>query len=254
MPLALRFCIWWEEASFNPVLSLIRRFTEGYLRPVPRDSYNRLRRMSTPPDPMSNSNPPSGVADGGPWTAANLLTIFRIALMLPFLYLVSDGRFGVALAVFFLASLTDFADGYVARRYRQQSSLGRFLDPMADKLLTTAAFVVMAIPHQQFASIPVWLAVAVVGRDLLIVLGALVVFRLTRFRDFRPTLLGKINTLVELGLIVWFLVFHTTGKLIFLLPLLYGVVLTSLVVSGAEYVAQGVGIVLYHRRSSENPR
>jgi len=170
------------------------------------------------------------------------------------LYFVGAGRFGIALAVFFLASLTDFADGYVARRYKQQSSLGRYLDPLADKLLTTAAFVVMAIPHQQFASIPVWLAAAVVGRDLIIVIGALVLFHLTRFKDFRPTPLGKINTFVELGLIVWFLVFHTTGRLIFLLPLLYGVVLASVVVSGAEYVHQGVSIALKHRLGTQDQR
>lgn len=174
--------------------------------------------------------------------------------MFPFLYLVGEGRFGVALAVFFLASLTDFADGFVARRYKQQSKLGRFLDPLADKLLTTAAFVVMAIPHQGFPSIPVWLAAAVVGRDVIIVLGSLVVYHWTKFKDFKPTLLGKINTFVELGLIVWFLVFHTTGKLILLLPLLYGIVLASLIVSGAEYVIEGVGILIAHRRGAQAQR
>ena len=171
--------------------------------------------------------------------------------MVPFLYLIDEGRFGVALAVFFLASLTDFFDGYVARKYNQYSRLGRFLDPLADKLLTTAGFVVMAIPHPRFASIPVWLAAAVVGRDLVIVLGALVVFRLTKFKDFKPTLLGKINTLVELGLIVWFLVFHTTGRLIFLLPFLYAIVIASVVTSGAEYVIRGAGILITHRRVRE---
>jgi len=171
--------------------------------------------------------------------------------MFPFLYLVFEGRFGLALGVFFLASLTDFADGYVARRYKQQSRLGRFLDPLADKLLTTAAFVVMAIPHQEFASIPAWLAAGVVGRDLIIVLGSLVVYRLTKFKDFKPTLLGKINTFVELGLIVWFLVFHTTGRLTFLLPYLYGVVILSVVVSGAEYVMQGGRILRRHVASAD---
>jgi cardiolipin synthase (CMP-forming) len=147
------------------------------------------------------------------------------------------------LGVFFLASLTDFADGYIARRYQQHSRLGRFLDPLADKLLTTAAFVVMAIPHKDFPLIPIWLAAAVVGRDLTIVLGSFVVYRLTKFKDFRPTLLGKINTFVELGLIVWFLVFHTTGKLTFLLPYMYGIVLASIIVSGAEYIVRGVEIL-----------
>lgn len=149
----------------------------------------------------------------------------------------------MALAVFFLASLTDFADGFLARRLKQQSRLGRFLDPLADKLLISAAFVVMAVPHPQFASIPVWLTVAVVGRDVMIVLGALLVYSLTRFREFKPTLLGKINTLAELGLIVWFLVFHTTGRLIFLLPFLYAIVAASVVVSGTEYVIRGASIL-----------
>jgi cardiolipin synthase len=183
----------------------------------------------------------------GPWTVPNLLTLFRIALTLPFLYLVNEGRFGIALAVFFLASLTDFADGFLARKLKQQSRLGRFLDPLADKLLISAAFVVMALPHSQFASIPVWLAVAVVGRDVVIVLGALLVYSLTRFREFKPTLLGKMNTFAELGLIVWFLIFHTTGRLIFLLPFLYAIVAASVVVSGTEYVIRGASIL--RRRS-----
>lgn len=198
---------------------------------------------------MTNQNIPithqhSNTDDlAGPWTIANLLTCIRIALTIPFLFLVSAGRFGLALGVFFIASLTDFADGYIARHYRQQSRLGRFLDPLADKLLTTAAFVVMALPHSDFASIPVWLAVVVVARDVLIGLGSFLVYRVTGFREFKPTFLGKVNTFVELGLIVWFLVFHTTGRLIFLLPLMYLVVLASVVLSGGEYMVQGLRIL-----------
>lgn len=201
----------------------------------------------------TNGNPPNDPSTPertGPWTVPNLLTMFRIALTLPFLYLVNEGRFSIALAVFFLASLTDFADGFLARRLKQHSRLGRFLDPLADKLLITAAFVVMAVPHSQFASIPVWLAVAVVGRDVVIVLGSLLVYSLTRFREFKPTLLGKMNTFAELGLIVWFLVFHTTGRLIFLLPFLYAIVAASVVVSGTEYVILGASIL---RRRSHAP-
>jgi len=180
------------------------------------------------------------------------LTCLRIALTIPFLLLVSEGRFGLALGVFFIASLTDFADGYIARHYRQQSRLGRFLDPLADKLLTTAAFVVMAIPHSDFASIPVWLAAVVVARDVLIGFGSLFVYRVTGFREFKPTFLGKVNTFVELGLIVWFLVFHTTGRLIFLLPLMYVVVLVSVILSGGEYLVQGRQILRKGKVVSES--
>lgn len=182
------------------------------------------------------------------WTPANSLTGFRIALTLPFLYLVKQGHFGTALLVFFIASLTDFFDGFVARKFNQQSPLGRFLDPLADKLLTTATYIVMAIPHDGFPSIPVWLAVAVVGRDIIILIGSLLVYLATRFKGFKPTLLGKVNTFVELGLIVWFLVFNTTGKFIYLLPGMYAVVVVSIIGSGLEYVIEGGLILARHKR------
>ena len=194
--------------------------------------------------PTVDGSPASGDAEKKGWlTIPNLLTLFRILLTLPFLYFVNEGRFGIALSVFFLASLTDFADGFLARRLKQQSNLGRFLDPLADKLLITAAFVVMAVPHAGFASIPVWLAIVVVGRDAVIVLGALIVYSITKFKVFTPTLLGKINTFIELGLIVWFLVFHSTGRLVFLLPFMYAIVAVSVALSGTEYLIRGANIL-----------
>ncbi|HVG20690.1 MAG TPA: CDP-alcohol phosphatidyltransferase family protein [Blastocatellia bacterium] len=203
--------------------------------------------MATNPGTIvEESSPPQGSRI---WTAANLLTVFRIALTLPFLYLIKEGRFGLALLVFFVASVTDFADGYVARKFDQQSPLGRVLDPLADKLLTTASFIVMALPHRGFDSIPAWLVVAVVARDLVILLGSLFVYLLTGFKEFKPTLLGKVNTFLELGLIVVFLAFHLAGQLIFLLPLCYGIVITSVVLSGGEYLKQGINIVMRRRKA-----
>ncbi len=183
------------------------------------------------------------------WTPANILTVFRIVLTLPFLYLVKQGRFGTALLVFFIASLTDYFDGFVARKFNQQSPLGRFLDPLADKLLTTATYIVMAIPHEGFPSIPFWLAAAVVGRDIVILIGSLMVYLVTRYKGFKPTLLGKVNTFVELGLIVWFLVFNTTGEFTYLLPGMYAVVVVSILGSGLEYIIQGWLILAEHRQA-----
>lgn len=177
------------------------------------------------------------------WTAANILTFCRILLIIPFLYLVGQGRFAVALVIFFIASITDYIDGYLARNYGQQSRLGQFLDPAADKLLTTAAFVVLALPREAIPSIPLWLAASVVGRDLFIVLGSLIVYMITRFKDFKPTRLGRINTFLEMGLIFWFLVFHASGVLVWLLDPLYYLVLASLLLSGGEYLLQGIRIL-----------
>jgi cardiolipin synthase len=181
------------------------------------------------------------------WTVANLLTVLRILLILPFLYFVYAQRFGVALAVFFVASITDYADGYIARNFNQKTRLGQVLDPLADKLLTTASFVVMALPHEGIEPLPVWLAVAVISRDLFILIGSLIVNRITGFKEFKPTALGRINTFLELGLIVFFLLFHTTGVLLFLLPFCYALVLASVVASGAGYIIQGAQILKAHR-------
>jgi len=186
------------------------------------------------------------------WTFANLLTALRIGLIAPFLYLAHTGRFGLALAIFFIASLSDFADGYVARKFNQQSYLGQILDPLADKLLVTASFIVMAIPHRGFPSIPVWLALVVVLRDIVILIGSLTVYLATGFKEFKPTLSGKVNTFLELGLIVVFLAFHSLGVLLFLLPLCYGMVLVSVLISGAEYVI--VGIRILKQPHSDEPR
>jgi cardiolipin synthase len=181
------------------------------------------------------------------WTVANFLTAFRILLTLPFLYFVRQGRFGIALLIFFIASLTDFADGFIARKFNQHSRLGRLLDPLADKLLTTAGFIVMGLPNGSFDPIPMWLVIAVVGRDAIILTGSAVVYLLIRYKDFKPTFLGKLNTFLELGLIVWYLGFNTLGQFLFLLPLCYGIVIASVVASGIEYVIQGIRIVKAHR-------
>jgi len=177
------------------------------------------------------------------WTVPNLLTILRIALTGPFLLLIISGRFAAALGIFFLASLTDFLDGYAARRLNQQSDVGRLIDPLADKLLTTAGFVVLAIPHQGFSAIPIWVAAAVIGRDALILLGSLIIYAAIRFTGFKPSLLGKANTLIEMGLIVLFLTFNALGVLTFLLPAAYWLVVTSVVVSSIEYAIRGVSIL-----------
>src|SRR5215216_3952407 len=131
--------------------------------------------------------PETDFRKGRIWTVANLLTAFRILLTLPFLYLVKQGRFGAALLIFFIASVTDFADGFIARKFNQHSRLGRLLDPLADKLLTTAGFIVMGLPNGSFDPISMWLVIAVVGRDVIILIGSAIVYLLTRYKEFKPT-------------------------------------------------------------------
>lgn len=204
-----------------------------------------------PTTPIQSSElTPQASTQGRLWTLANGLTMLRIALLVPFLYWIKVGSFGLAVIIFFIAGVTDFFDGYVARHFHQQSAFGRFLDPAADKLLTTASYLVMALPRAGYEPLPLWMAAAVIGRDVLILLGSFVVYLLTRYKGFKPTTLGKVNTFLEIGLIFWFVMFQLEamkpGKI--LLPLMYGIVITSVIASGIEYVWMGVRIL---RRSGE---
>ena len=148
-------------------------------------------------------------------TLPNQLTLFRMVLIPFFVVAVLYGRMGWALAIFVLAGLTDALDGLVARLTGQRSSLGAFLDPMADKLLMTAAFVVLSLPpmvsQPQFHltnRLPIWLSILVIGRDVLIVVVALMFNLALNVRRFRPTLPGKLATGVQVGTVSVFLLLN----------------------------------------------
>jgi cardiolipin synthase len=124
---------------------------------------------------------------------ANWLTILRIVLIPVFVLLLVYRRPGVALLVFSLAALTDMLDGYVARRRGSQSRLGAFLDPMADKLLLTASFVTLT----QLKFLPPWITIVVISRDVILIVGALLVHMLGGRIHPRPTWAGKAATFFQ---------------------------------------------------------
>jgi len=128
-------------------------------------------------------------------TVANQLTLLRMLLIPGFVLLVVYGEIGWALAVLLVAGLTDALDGLIARRAGQKTTLGAWLDPMADKLLLTSAFVVLTVPGTAISyRIPLWLTVCVLSRDVVIVVTVAIVNLAVGRRTFRPSLLGKIAT------------------------------------------------------------
>jgi cardiolipin synthase len=132
-------------------------------------------------------------------TIPNLLSLLRLALTPLFLISVVNGRPGVALLIFAFAGVTDALDGFIARRYGLQSRLGAYLDPVADKLLLTCAYVVLAIPGLHHGVlIPAWITVMVIARDVIIVGVALVLYLATGRSRFPPTFISKVNTIVQL--------------------------------------------------------
>lgn len=128
-------------------------------------------------------------------TAANQLTILRMLLIPPFVILLLYGYRGWALVTFFLAGITDLLDGLAARWTGQKTTLGAWLDPMADKLLLVTMFVMLTLPGISSANrLPLWFTVLVISRDVAIVLTVAVVNLAVGPRTFRPSTYGKIAT------------------------------------------------------------
>jgi len=146
-------------------------------------------------------------------TTANKITIVRILLIPVFvveiLYYVETGNEAHRLAAvlcFAVAAILDGVDGYVARRYHQWSELGTVLDPLADKLLLVSAIVVLSFNHApHLRQIPLWLTGVIIGRDILLGIGAVVVRLVVGRITVRPRLTGKLATVFQMFVVTWIL-------------------------------------------------
>ncbi len=169
-------------------------------------------------------------------TWPNLLSAFRVALIPLFIIALIDGHPGRALLLFGLAGLTDLLDGFIARFYHQQSVLGAYLDPMADKLLLTSAYIMLAIPSLHPGPvIPVWVSVLVITRDVIIVAVALVIYLALGVSKFPPSWISKWNTAVQVVAVFLVLLARLYPVLETLVILTLGLVTVLTVTSGLEY-------------------
>ncbi|MGD9631525.1 MAG: CDP-alcohol phosphatidyltransferase family protein [Pyrinomonadaceae bacterium] len=174
-------------------------------------------------------------------TIPNILTFMRMGLIPVFVSLVYYGYGKWALAVFVIAGISDGIDGFLARRFKQESELGTIIDPIADKLLMTVAFVILTLPSvlppTRHLPIPFWVTAAVIGRDVLIITVAAAINIITGFRGFKPSFWGKVSTLVQVIGISLVLFAAATGYSVFL-PTTYFIIVLLVVVSGVHYIFQ----------------
>jgi cardiolipin synthase (CMP-forming) len=172
-------------------------------------------------------------------TLPNILTLLRILAVPVFAIAVWYGRNVEACAIFAMAGLTDLLDGYIARRFNQKSTVGAVLDPAADKLLMTTAFVLMAMPNTYLAiRIPAWVAILAITRDVAISLVALMSSQHFDPARFRPSILGKLTTGVQLVTISLTLLFNALGPKSWyplLVPWVYYLTAGMVLVSGTHY-------------------
>ena len=141
-------------------------------------------------------------------TVPNQLTFLRLAFLPFFVIAIEYDRYGVALAILVVSGVTDSLDGWLARGLNQKTPLGAYLDPIADKLLLSSSYLVLALKGK----IGWWLAILVLGRDVLLLSAAAVILLTVGYRPFPPSIWGKRTTFFELLLIVVVLVLAVTGR------------------------------------------
>jgi len=179
-------------------------------------------------------------------TFATVLTMLRIALVPIFGVLWASGSLPTAFIVFVAAAVTDIADGFVARYFHQKSELGALLDPAADKLMLLVSYLVAAAT----ATVPVWLAALVIGRDAVILFGA-GLFKLAlpgRYdpERWRPTRIGKYATFSHTIVIALALLAHAFAQSA-LLPWLQVIMVIAAIltiISAAQYFTTGVAALM----------
>ena len=171
----------------------------------------------------------------------NIISVIRILLVLPIAIALFQGRLALAVALFALAAVSDAADGYLAKRFGWQSELGAILDPIADKLLLATIFITLGL----LKLVPLWLMVAAVARDVIIVAGAVAYRLVIGPLTARPSLISKINTVCQ-ALFILAVVCRAKFSVPpeWVVTWLGGLVFATVAISGLDYV------MVYGRRAA----
>jgi cardiolipin synthase (CMP-forming) len=173
----------------------------------------------------------------GVWTLPNFITLIRLATLPFFLLSIAEGRFGIALALFVAAGISDGFDGYLARRFGMNSALGAYLDPIADKLLLMSSYLFLAIPsYPATVKVPVWLAMLVISRDFLLLLVALLLILTSSRKRFPPSWLGKVATVTLIVTVLIVLCANVWDWPRPVVLIAFGAAATATVLSGFDYV------------------
>jgi cardiolipin synthase (CMP-forming) len=174
-------------------------------------------------------------------TTANQLTILRIVFVPVFIILLVYHELGWALATFVLAGLTDVLDGIIARRFGQKTSIGAVLDPLADKLLMVSSILILSLPQMEFHNtIPRWLMIVIIFRDVFILLVSLIVVLMVGWRVFTPSPYGKITTFMQVMTVLAVLFTNWQGLILPELNILFYMTGLMTAFSGIHYLVRGL--------------
>ena len=171
----------------------------------------------------------------------NFLSLLRVILVPVFVIFVIQKEYDKAMITFTVAGLTDALDGTLARVLKCQTKLGAYLDPIADKLLLVTSFVCLAY----FGLIPGWLAVIVISRDFIILLGIAILTILSIPYEIKPAIVGKVTTALQVATIFLALLYHSFThdfSYLWIVGLCWTTALFT-IISGLTYIIRGISIV-----------
>jgi cardiolipin synthase (CMP-forming) len=172
----------------------------------------------------------------------NFLSLLRIILVPVIVIFLIQGLYAKALIVFVIAGLTDALDGALARFLNKQTELGSFLDPLADKILLSTSFISLAI----FGLIPSWLAVIVISRDFIILLGLLILSMMSVTYEIKPVFVSKVTTTLQIATVFFALLLKTVTYYIISydwIVILSWLTASFTVFSGLIYIIKGIKFI-----------
>lgn len=166
---------------------------------------------------------------------ANRLTIFRIVLVPVFITAILYHRLNAAFVVFLVATVTDALDGYIARVRKEKTRLGAILDPIADKMLIGSAFICFSLVSglPEYLKMPVYVPIIVISRDVIILLGVMLIYILVGGVEIKPTIIGKLTTVFQMLTVIALLLKFVYASW------LWNVTAVLTVVSGLDYIRIG---------------
>ena len=171
-----------------------------------------------------------------PLTLPNFLTLLRIGIVPFFVLAVFAHEFRLAVWIFIISGFTDVLDGWIARTFDLESRIGALLDPLADKILLTAAYISLAVPHGQAVVIPLWLAILTLFRDFVIMLMAFVFYMFEGIKSFPPTVAGKLTMVMQVVTVSLVLLANVLTISLPLLQACFYVSFVLVIVSSFSYI------------------
>jgi cardiolipin synthase len=169
----------------------------------------------------------------------NLLTILRIILAPVFMFLLLNDKYVAAFIVLFIASITDFLDGQIARRFNMMTEFGRLLDPVADKVLVFCTIIALLIRF----NFPLWVGIIIMSRDVLLLLGGLIFLRKNLQNSLTPNIFGKVSTFFQLTTIMVFILAALKGYYALWIDILIYLTVAITLLSGIIYIFRAYTIL-----------